>query len=112
MEIINLSNRKQIELNINGKECVMSLALKNIQHFQDANKIGLQKALDKMQNGDLTVILLLIYSMISDKKTGKVLGEKFFKDFDELELIEALSPALQTLISKEMPEAKNNSEKK
>lgn len=112
MEIINLSNRKQVELKINGKECIMSLSLKNIQHFQDSNKIGLQKALDKMQNGDLTVILNLIYSMISDKKTGKVLGAKFFKDFDELELIEALSPSLETLISKEMPKAKNKSEKK
>ena len=112
MEIINLSNRKQIEMNINGKECVMSLALKNIQHFQDSNKLGLQQALKKMQNGDITVVLSLIYSMISDKKTGKVLGEKFFKDFDEIEIIKALSPSLQALISKEMPEAKNNAEKK
>lgn len=112
MEIINLSNRKQIELKINGKDCIMSLSLKNIQHFQDANKIGLQKALEKMQSGDLTIILSLIYSMISDKKTGKVLGEKYFKDFDEIEIIEALSPSLEALISKEMPEAKNESEKK
>lgn len=112
MEIINLSNRKQIELNINGKECVMSLSLKNIQHFQDTNKVGLQQGLEKIQNGDLTTILSLIYSMISDKKTGKVLGSKFFKDFDELEVIEALSPAMQTLLNKEMPEAKNEAEKK
>ena len=112
MEIINLSSRKQIEMNINGKECVMSLALKNIQHFQDSNKIGLQQALDKMQNGDITVMLTLIYSMISDKKTGKILGAKFFKDFDEIEIIEALSPSLQTLFNKEMPEAKNEAEKK
>lgn len=112
MEIINLSNRKQIELKINDKECVMSLALKNIQHFQDSNKIGLQQALDKMQNGDITVVLSLIYSMISDKKTGKILGAKFFKDFDEIEVIEALSPSLQVLFNKEMPEAKNNAEKK
>lgn len=112
MEIINLSNRKQIEMNINGKECVMSLALKNIQHFQDSNKIGLQKALEKMQEGDITIALNLIYSMISDKKTGKILGAKFFKDFDEIEVVEALSPSLQTLFNKEMPEAKNATEKK
>lgn len=112
MEIINLSNRKQIELNINGKECIMSLSLKNIQHFQDSNKLGLQQALEKMKNGDITVVLSLIYSMISDKKTGKVLGAKFFKDFDEIEIIEALSPSLKTLLNKEMPEAKNEAEKK
>lgn len=112
MEIINLSNRKQIEMNINGKECIMSLALKNIQHFQDSNKLGLQQALDKMQNGDITIVLNLIYSMVSDKKTGKILGAKFFKDFDEIEVIEALSPSLQALFNKEMPEAKSETEKK
>lgn len=112
MEIINLANRKEVEVNINGRECVMSLALKNISHFQDSNKIGLQSALEKMQQGDLEMILKLIYSMVSDKKTGRVLGAKFFKEFDELEIIEALSPVLTELLNKDMPEAKSESEKK
>ncbi len=112
MEIINLANRKEVEVNINGKECVMSLALKNISHFQEANKIGLQQALGKMQQGDLEMILKLIYSMVSDKKTGRVLGAKFFKDFDELSIVEALSPIVTELLNNEMPTAKNNSEKK
>lgn len=112
MEIINLVNRKEVEVNINGKECVVSLSLKNISHFQEANKLGLQKALEKMQNGDLKMILKLIYSMVSDKKTGKVLGEKFFKDFDELSIVESLSPIVTELLNKDMPEAKNNTEKK
>ena len=50
--------------------------------------------------------------MVSDKKTRKVLGAKFFKDYDELGIIEALSPAMMELLNKEMPEAKNTSEKK
>ncbi|MDU5262524.1 MAG: hypothetical protein E6176_08860 [Clostridium celatum] len=112
MEIINLANRKEVEVNINGRECVMSLSLKNIQHFQDSNKIGLQSALEKMQQGDLEMILRLIYSMVSDKKTGRVLGAKFFKEFDELEVIEALSPVLTELLNKDMPQAKSESEKK
>ena len=112
MEIINLSNRREVEININGKECVMSLSLKNIQHFQENNKVGLQEALEKMQNGDLEMILNLIYSMVSDKKTGKVLGYKFFKKYDELGIMEALSPVVLELVNKEMPEAKNDSEKK
>lgn len=112
MEIINLANRKEVEVNINGRECVMSLSLKNIQHFQDSNKIGLQSALEKMQQGDLEMILKLIYSMVSDKKTGRVLGAKFFKEFDELEIIEALSPVLTELLNKDMPTAKNEAEKK
>ncbi|MDU2123419.1 MAG: hypothetical protein E7E64_12870 [Clostridium celatum] len=112
MEIINLANRKEVEVLLNGRECVMSLSLKNIQHFQDSNKIGLQSALEKMQQGDLEMILKLIYSMVSDKKTGRVLGAKFFKEFDELEIIEALSPVLTELLNKDMPTAKNEAEKK
>lgn len=112
MEIINLSSRKEVEVNINGTECVVSLTLKNITHFQESNKIGLQKALAKLKKGDLNIVLKLIYSMVSDKKTGRVLGYKFFKDYDEVGIIKALKPIIDQLISEEMPEAKNASEKK
>ena len=112
MEIINLSNRKEVEVNINGNECIVSLSLKNINHFQESTKIGLTKAIDKMKKGDLNIILKLIYSMVSDKKTGRVLGYKFFKKFDEMETIEALQPIIMELLNMDMPEAKNNSEKK
>ena len=111
MEIINLSNRKEVEVNINGNECIVSLSLKNINHFQESTKIGLTKAIDKMKKGDLNIILKLIYSMVSDKKTGRVLGYKFFKKFDEMETIEALQPIIMELLNKDMPEAKNESEK-
>ena len=112
MEIINLANRKEVEVNINGKDCIMSLAVKNISHFQNNNPCGLQKALEKMEQGDLEIILKLIYSMVSDAKTKKVLGYKFFKDFDELQIIDALSPVVKELLNKDMPEAKSDSEKK
>jgi len=112
MEIINLSNRKEVEVNINGNECIVSLSLKNINHFQESTKIGLTKAIDKIKKGDLNIILKLIYSMVSDKKTGRVLGYKFFKKFDEMETIEALQPIIMELLNKDMPEAKNESEKK
>ena len=112
MEIINLVNRKEVEVQINGKDCVMSLALKNISHFQEANKIGLQQALEKMDRGNYELVLKLIYSMVSDKKTGKILGAKFFKDFDEISIVDALSPMVEELLTKDMPQAKNESEKK
>ncbi|EOR27461.1 hypothetical protein A500_04466 [Clostridium sartagoforme AAU1] len=112
MEIINLANKKEVEVNINGKECIVSLTLKNITHFQDTNKIGLQEGLEKMQKGDLEMILKLIYSMVSDKNTGRVLGAKFFKDYDEMGIIQSLSPVITELINKEMPEAKSETEKK
>jgi hypothetical protein len=113
MEIINLATRKEIEVNINGKECVISFTVKNINHFQESNnKLPIQLALEKMKNGDLDMILKLIYSMVSDKKTGKVLGRKFFKDYDEMGIIQSLSHIITELVNKEMPEAKDESEKK
>lgn len=104
MEIINIGNRKQLEIEINGKSCVMSLSLKNISHFQDKNKIGLAQALEKIQKEqDLEIILKLIKSMISDAKTGKVVSESFWKDLDEISIIQALSPVMQELLEMNMP---------
>lgn len=112
MEIINLANRKEVEVNVNGTECIVSLTTKNITHFQENNKMGLAKALEKMNKGDLPTVLKLIYSMISDKNTGRILGRKFFKDYDEMGIIQAFTPIIQKLISEEMPQAKNEKEKK
>ena len=65
-----------------------------------------------MQKGDLNIILKLIYSMVSDKKSGRILGYKFFKNFDEMEIVQALQPIILELLNKDMPEAKNETEKK
>lgn len=111
MEMINLANKKIAEVNINGKECIVSLAIKNIQHFQDNNKMPLQKALEEMKNENLEIILNLIYSLVSDKKTKRVLGRKFFEQFDEFQLIGALTPVLNELLATELPQAKSKSEK-
>lgn len=111
-EIIKLSNRREIELNINGRDCILSFGVKNIAHFQEQNKCGLQDALKKMQEGDIEMILKFIYSMVSDAKTKRVLGKNFFKAFDEMDIIQYLAPLAKELINKEMPEAKTKSEKK
>ena len=105
-EIINLSNKKVIEVVLNSKEGEFSLGLKNI------DEMPYVEMLNKMQKGDLNVVLKLIYSMATDKKTGKILGEKFFKDFDEFSILNNLTPVVQQLISEDMPEAKDDSEKK
>ena len=72
----------------------------------------LPKVLEKIQSGDMTMVLQLIYSMTSDRKTGKILGEKFFAPYDELEIIEYLSDPIMQLVGKSIPEAKNQTEKK
>ena len=112
MEIINLATRKQVEVLLNGRECVISFSVNNIEHFQNTNKISMNDAVNEMKNGNLSMILKLIYSMVSDKKTGRILGSKFFKEYDEMNIIQALSPTIMELIGEEMPKAKTENEKK
>lgn len=112
MESINLANKKQIEVNLNGKEVIFELCAKNIDYLQTKTKKPLTKILEEIKGNNISMTLQLIYSMASDKKTGKILGERFFKDFDDMSIIQNLSPVIQKLSETELPEAKNENEKK
>lgn len=112
MESINLANKKQIEVILNGKEVVFELCAKNIDYLQTKTKKPLAKILEEVKKSNITMTLQLIYSMASDKKTGKILGEKFFKDFDDVSIIKNLTPIIQKLSETELPEAKDENEKK
>lgn len=111
MDVINIGKRKQEEFILNDREVVMSLAVKNIQDFQDKHG-SLTKALDEMKKENIEVILHLIYSMLSDKKTGKILGKKYVEQFDELELLNSLTPLVHQIVGTELPTAKTETEKK
>lgn len=112
MECINLKKKAIVEVDINGKECELSLDLASIDHFQKANKIGISEALERMQKNDFSMIYSLICSLIKDKKSKRILGRKFFDDYDELDLITQLYPAIEELVINNTPKAKQDSEKK
>lgn len=109
---ISLSKKKVIEVKINDKECIICLDTLAIDNFQLVNKMGLQKALEKMKAGSTNIIYKLICSMVRDKKTGYILGHKYFKDFDEFEILKFLQPSILELLNEDMPKAKSEDEKK
>lgn len=112
MNIINLPTKKIVEVKINEEEAIMSLSMANIDYFQKTYKTGFYKELEKAEKGDITVIYKLICSIIRSKKTGKVLGDKFFNQFDEMSILQHLQPSLIELINGNTPEAKDEDEKK
>lgn len=109
---ISLSKKRKIDIKINNKDCIMCLDTRAIDNFQIVNEMGIQKALEKMKAGSTNVVYKLICSMVREKKTGIILGRDYFKDYDEFDVIKFLQPSILNLLSKDMPEAKNESEKK
>ena len=58
--IVNLGKKKVVELEINGVEYIAALDNYSISYFQDTNKKGLLKALEEMQDYDMTTIIQLL----------------------------------------------------
>ena len=118
METIALKRKNVIPVEINGKECVAVLDNYTIDYFQRTNKIGLLKfyesvkEMEKTGNIEVTPILKLLGAILRDKKTNNILGVKFLTQYDTFEVIEMLTPILHSVFKDNMPQAKNEKEKK
>lgn len=112
MQTIHLGKKKIVELNINGMDCVAVLDNYSIDHFQKNNKRGLLSALDSLKQEDITTIIQLLGSIIREKKTNKILGTKFLKQFDTLDIISGLFPVIVEIFPDNLPEPNDKSEKK
>ncbi len=112
MKSITLNKKKIVELNIGGIECIATLDTLAINHFQITNNIGLLKAMKKMKNKDLNIIYKLLCSLIREKESNKILGYEFFKDYDDLDVIEQLMPVIDEIFPDNLPEAKKKEETK
>lgn len=106
MKSITLNKKKIVELNIGEIECIATLDTLAINHFQITNNIGLLKAMKKMKNKDLNIIYRLLCSLIREKESNKILGYEFFKDYDDLDVIEQLMPVIDEIFPDNLPEAK------
>lgn len=111
MEVINLSKKKIIPIVLNGLECVAVLDNTTIAHFERSNKIGFLKALERMENNEFEVIKNLIGSIIREKETNRILGRKYFNQYDDFELITFMTPVIKNLLPN-LPEANGVKEKK
>lgn len=112
METIHLSKKKIVELNLNGMECQAILDNRTIEHFQKTNKTGFIKALEALEKDDITVISKLLGSLIREKATGRILGYKYFTQYDAMDILTYLSPILKEIFPQNMPEARDDNEKK
>lgn len=118
MEVINLKKKTIVEVDINGLECICTLDNTAIDHFQRTNKEGLLKFYDKLQKAEktgsveITPVIKLLGSMLREKKTGRILGENYLKQFDSMDVLTHLSPLLQKAFTTNLPEAKTKTEKK
>lgn len=118
MEVINLKKKNVVEININGEECIVTLDHHSINHFQKINKKGLLSIYAAMEetkktgNLELETIIQLLGSMIRKKKTDEIVGARWLEQFDSFSILEHLTPVLMEVLGANLPEAKDESEKK
>lgn len=117
MEVIHLQKKTIIELNINGEEFVATLDHYAIDHFQKHNKIGLLKFYENMSNNEdgsinLTQVVQLLGSLVRYKKNGRIVGAKYFEQFDTMQVVQLLTPILSKILGNNLPESSNDAEKK
>ena len=109
---MHLGKKRIVELNINGVEYIATLDNYAIDHFQKHNKKGLLKAIDELGHDNITSMIELLGSLIREKKTNKIVGIEFVKQFDVFDTITHLSPVLTELFAENLPEATEEEQKK
>ena len=112
MQSIHLGKKKIIEFTMNDMECIATLDNYTIDHFQKHNKKGLLRAMDEVRKDNVTVIIQLLGSMIREKKSNRILGINYLKQFDTFDILASLTPVLTELCPDNLPVASDNSEKK
>lgn len=115
---IHLKKKTVIPVEINDRECILTIDAETIDHFQRTNNVGMLKFYGRManqqKNGKIEVkpIIKLLGSIIRDANTNKILGTQFLSQFDDFSILQHLSPLLSEVFSDNMPMAKDESEKK
>lgn len=115
---IHLKKKTVIPVEINNRECILTIDAETIDHFQRTNNVGMLKFYERManqqKNGKIEVkpIIKLLGSIIRDANTNKILGTQFLSQFDDFSILQHLSPLLSEVFSDNMPMAKDESEKK
>lgn len=114
---IHLPRKSVKHFKLEDKELFMSLDARAIQHFQKANKKGFLKILEELQSAEkageapIYELLQLLASCVK-YPTGQPVGMKFFKDYDDLVIVEVFIPMLLELYGDNLPKAKDEAEKK
>ena len=111
MEVINLSKKVVKPILLNGLECICVLDNTTIDHYQRVNKIGFLKDLELMEKNEIKGVKKLVGSIVREKKTNRILGEKYFNQFNDIQIGAVFTPIIKELLPN-LPEPKEESEKK
>ncbi len=114
---IQLRKKTVVPVEINERECYVTLDAEVIDHFQRTNNVGILQFYNRMKNSkngrmEITPILKLLGSMIKDANTNRILGTQFLSQFDDMDVLTHLAPLLEDVMSDNLPEAKTDDEKK
>lgn len=118
MEVVHLRKKSVIPVEINGVDCICVLDNASIDHFQRTNNEGLLKFYERLASAEqtgkveVTPIIKLLGSLLREKKTGRFLGEKYLREFDSMDILKYLAPILTQAFTHNLPEAKEDNEKK
>lgn len=114
---IHLPRKSVKHFKLEDQELFISLDARAIQHFQKANKKGFFKVFEEFQRaekaGEVPIYeLLQLLASCVKYPTGQPVGMKFFKDYDDLVILDLLVPMLSELYGDNLPKAKDETEKK
>lgn len=114
---IHLPRKREKRFKLGDQEFSMSLDARAIDCFQKSRKRGFLKVMSQLRkkekNGeyDLESYLHLLGACIK-YPNGRSVGVEFIRQFDEWVLASELLPLLGELMTQDLPEAKQESEKK
>ena len=117
VQTIHLPRKKIKRFKLGDKTLILTLDARTIHHFQSANKKGFLKLIkefqvaQEMEEAPAYEMIQLLGSCVQ-YQTGQPVGVKFFKDYDELRVIELLMPMLTELYDGNLPKANGENEKK
>ena len=117
MQSIQLRRKKVKKFMLEDKELMLSIDSTTINHFQKVNKKGFLKLMEELQNaeknGEMPIKeMIQLLGSCTQYMNGQPVGYKFFKDYDEFDIISKLMPELYSLFSENLPKPKVESEKK
>lgn len=105
-------NKKVVTIDINGEEYIATVDIKTVAHYKKENKTSFLQDIQRVSELDEVAIIQLLGSIIRKSEKANPVGIKFFNDFNPIAIIEAFTPVLIEVLGANMPEAKDESEKK
>lgn len=105
-------NKTVLEIKIGEEDYIATVDFKTIAHYKKTFKGSFLQDMQKISDMDEILIIQLLSSMIRKTEQSAPVGMKFFEQLNPIAVIEQFTPVLLEVLGTNMPEAKDESEKK